>query len=246
MSERTAAGRRMLTKLTKLTPEDVRPAPVGLAAALHVRAADRVRRMIVRGQLAAGTEITEAELCDRLGMSRSPLREAIKLLASEGLVELRRNRSARVTEINSRDVGELFETVACIERSAVELAARRINQRDLARLERMQAMLERHFANGDLSAYFATNHKVHQALVAVSGNRVMIATHALLLARVERARYFALGARGRWQESIAEHRMILKSLARGDGPRAGALLAEHVQRTGETVCALLDGRETAP
>jgi DNA-binding GntR family transcriptional regulator len=240
-----SVGRRAMRKmLANRPPEDVSPAPVGLAAALHVRAADRLRRMIVRGQLAAGTEITEAELCDRLGMSRSPLREAIKLLASEGLVELRRNRSARVTAINSRDVGELFETVACIEKSAVELAAGRISRRDLVRLERMQAMLERDFANGDLSAYFTTNHKVHQALVAACGNRVMIATHAQLLARVERARYFALGAQGRWEESIAEHRLILESLARGDGPRAGALLAEHVRRTGETVCALLDGLET--
>ena len=111
--------------------------------ALHSEAADRLRRLIVRGTLRSGIDIAETELCTRLGMSRTPLREAMKLLAAEGLVQLRRNGSARVTTIDPAEVRELFEAVTCVERASAELAAVRMIlqprqrglQRGMVRLE---------------------------------------------------------------------------------------------------------------
>ncbi len=215
--------------------------PLSMRAGLHAKAAAKIRRMIIRGTLPAGLDVAETDLCAKLGMSRTPLREAMKLLAAERLVKLRRNRSARITEIDANEVRDLFEAVACIERSAAELAAMRIEARELAQLSRLQATLERHHANDDLNAYFAANQKVHATIVAASKNTVLSATHAQLMPRVERARCFALGAHGRWEESIAEHKAILLSLEAGDPLRAGALLGDHVRRTGDTVCRLIEG-----
>ncbi len=219
--------------------------PVGIRAALHVKAADRIRRMIVKGTLPAGLDVAETELCAKLGMSRTPLREAMKLLAAEGLVELRRNRSARITPLDVKHVSDIFEAVACLERSAAELAAVRMTERDLARLARLQTTLERHFTNGDLVSYFGVNQKVHASIIAASSNAVLVNMHAHLMTQVERARYFALRAHGRWEESIAEHRAILESLENRDPPRAGALLFEHVRHTGDAVCRLIADGEAS-
>ena len=207
--------------------------------ALHSEAADRLRRLIVRGTLRSGIDIAETELCTRLGMSRTPLREAMKLLAAEGLVQLRRNRSARVTTIDPAEVRELFEAVTCVERASAELAAVRITDIELKVLARMQATLNRTHDRGDIAAYFTTNQRIHAAIVAASKNRVLVATHDWLMARVERARFVALRQQGRWQQSIDEHHAILIALQARDPVRAGALLGEHVRRTGESVGRLV-------
>lgn len=207
--------------------------------ALHNEAADKLRTMIVRGTLASGIDIAETELCARLGMSRTPLREAMKLLATEGLVELRRNRVARITALDPEEIRDLFEVVACVERSAAELAAQRITEAELKALTRMQAKLLRMRMRRDLAAYFATNQRIHRAIVSASKNLVLVATHESLMARAERARLAALRQQGRWEESIEEHRAILLCLEARDSVRAGALLGEHVRRTGEAVCRLV-------
>jgi DNA-binding GntR family transcriptional regulator len=195
--------------------------------------------MIVHGTLPSGTDIAETELCARLGMSRTPLREAMKRLEAEGLVELRRNRTARITAVDPVEIRELFEAVACMERSAAELAALRITEAELKALARMQATLLRTRERSDLAAYFATNQRIHRTIVGASKNRVLIETHDRLMARVERARLAALRRQGRWEESIEEHRAILMSLEAHDPVRAGALLGQHVRRTGEAICSLI-------
>jgi DNA-binding GntR family transcriptional regulator len=203
---------------------------------LHEAAADRLRKLIVRGDLMPGDAINEAALSGDLGVSRTPLREAIKLLAAEGLLELRRNRSPVVASLHADEVNELFETVGAVERAAAELAAVRATPRDLQRLVELQERMERQHQSGSLREYFDTNQQVHAFIVECARNSVLKATHAQLLARAERARFLALFSQSRWDESIAEHRQILQALRDADGPRAGELLGRHVRRTGE-VCA---------
>jgi DNA-binding GntR family transcriptional regulator len=215
-------------------------------AALHARAAERLRAMIVRGELAPGEAIGEAELCAALGMSRTPLREALKLLAAEGLVDLRANRSARVAPLRAEETDELFEAVAGIERIAAELAARRADARALRGLRALQDRIERHHGRGELADYFALNQRIHQEIVAAAGNAALAAAHGSLLARAERARLFAVAASSaRWSESVDEHREILAALEARNAERAGRALEQHVLRTGEVVRAALRSPATS-
>lgn len=228
-------------------PRKVRPAEDTGGArlartGLHERAARQLRHMIVVGKLPPGALIVEAELCALLGISRTPLREAVKMLAAQGLMELRPNRSARVAPMDAAHIGDLFEGLSSVERMAAEFAADRLTRTELDALRKMQATMERHYAEGDLAAYFEVNQAIHGAILAGAHNATLVEMHRWLLARAERARFFALGARGRWVESIEEHRDILKALEARDGERAGRLLAAHVLHTGTGVLAMLASR----
>lgn len=215
-------------------------------ANIYERAFERLRGLIIRGELAPDTVLVEAELCALLGISRTPLREAIKLLAAQGLVELRQNRSARVAPMKSEDIRDLFETMGGIERLAAELAALRISTDELARLHDMQDKMERHYAAGELNDYFSLNQAIHRAIVAGAGNSTLRQTHEWLLSRAERARYIALGSPRRWDESVAEHRGILAALEARDARAAGAQLERHVLNTGrEVIKALKAQNESA-
>jgi len=204
-------------------------------AGLHEEAATRLRALIIRGDLPPGEQLTEVDLSEALGVSRTPLREAFKLLAAEGLVELRLNRGAAVAPIRPTELADLFEAVACIERCAAELAALRMTQRDLQRLRTLQERMERHYEAGELESYFELNQQIHGFIVSGAKNKVLKSTHDALLARAERARFFALSSQERWDESVEEHRQILKALEEHNGKRAGELLSHHVQRTGQVV-----------
>jgi DNA-binding GntR family transcriptional regulator len=213
---------------------------------LHEQAAGKLRTLIVRGDLSPGEPLLEVGLSEALGISRTPLREALKQLAAEGLVELQLNRSAVVAPLRHDELTELFEAVSGIERCAAELAAVRMTAADLDRLEALQMRIERHHDRGELRDYFEANQQIHGAIVGFARNGVLKASHDALLARAERARFFALSADGRWDESVAEHRQILAALKSRDAERAGRLLADHVRRTGEIVADTLTQKKAAP
>lgn len=214
---------------------------------LHEQTIERLRNLIIRGDLAPGETLVEADLSDALGISRTPLREALKLLASEGLVELRLNRSAMITPIREGEVEELFEAVSGIERIAAELAAVRMTPRDLEKLKGLQAQMERFHDSGKLHDYFELNQRIHSFIVACARNGALMATHRWLLGRVERARFFALSSQDRWNESVQEHRDLLDALEAREADRAGKVLARHVVRTGVVVKEILNKtREGTP
>ncbi len=224
-----------------LTAKRLRLRRVGL----HEEAADRLRKLIVRGDLMPGDAINEAALSGDLGVSRTPLREAIKLVAAEGLLELRRNRSPVVASLDATEVHDLFETVGGIERIAAELAASRTTARDLQRLSDLQERMEQHHQSGNLRDYFEINQQVHALIVECARNNVLKTTHAQLLVRAERARFFALFSQSRWDESVEEHRQILRALQDRHAERAGDLLGRHVRRTGEVIADTLSARADA-
>jgi DNA-binding GntR family transcriptional regulator len=206
---------------------------------LYEQAATRLRMLIVRGDLSPGQQLLETDLSEALGVSRTPLREALKQLASEGLVELRLNRSAVVAPLRRTELAELFEALSGIERCAAELAATRMVARDLEQLEAMQDRIEWHHGRGELRDYFEINQQIHRAIVGFARNGVLKATHDVLLPRAERARFFGLSVLGRWDESVRDHQEILAALRAGDADRAGRLLGHHVRRTGEIVADTL-------
>ncbi len=229
----------------KLRPTDAAGAERLPRAGLHERAARQLRSMIVTGKLPGGAPIVEAELCEVLGISRTPLREAVKMLAAQGLVELRPNRSARVAPMDANHITDLFEALSNVERIAAEYAARRLTTPELSSLRQMQETMERHYQEGDLAAYFAVNQAIHSTILAGAHNATLVEMHRWLFARAERARYFALGRHARWVESIQEHRDILAALEAREPETAGRLLAAHVMHTGTGVLALLAASSVA-
>ncbi len=210
----------------------------------HVAVA-RLRRMIVNGHLGPGAPLFEPQLGDILRVSRTPVREALKILAAEGLVELRRNRSAIVAPLDIRELADLFEMETGIEGFAAGLAAERIRAGELQRLARLQQRMETGHASGARDVYIRVNQDVHRLIVASARNAVLLETYERLLARLQRARNLALATEGRADESIREHRAILGALEAHDGAAASLLMARHVARTGEIFFASFAPRAAA-
>jgi DNA-binding GntR family transcriptional regulator len=210
-----------------------------LRSGLHRQAAERLRAMIVHGELAPGAPLIEVDLSAALGISRTPIREALKLLAQDGLVELRINRSPRVRSLDPSEIRELFEALSGVERMAAELAARRITAGELERLAGLQAEIVSEHHAGRRAAYFAANRTIHRTIVEAARNKPIADMHAALLGRAEQVRFFALRLEDRWEQSIVEHGEILDALVARDAARAGRLLAAHVSHTSDVVATCL-------
>ena len=209
---------------------------------LHDEATERVRDMIVEGRLAAGEWINETELCQQLQISRTPLREALKVLAAEGLVELVPRRGAHVAQLSIREIVDLFEALGGVEGLAAEMAAMRMSAADLEKLRQLQIRIEQRHKEKNRLEYFHDNHELHESIVRFSGNSAIVDIHARLIARVRRARYQAILSESRWNEAVQEHAHILAALESRDARRAGDLMRQHVARTGEIVRASMDER----
>ncbi len=205
------------------------------AVALHEQARSRLRSLIVRGHLPPGASIVETDLSRSLGISRTPLREALKLLAVEGLVELRSNRSSQIAALRGSEIEQVFEVMAGLEGLAAGLAAERASASDLKRLRQLQERMELHHDRGDRDDYFAANQEVHRLVVECAKNPILASTHDGLFARAERARFLALASRPRWDESVVEHRDLLAALEARDSAAASRILSLHVARTGRVV-----------
>jgi DNA-binding GntR family transcriptional regulator len=211
----------------------VRPKP------LHESVVERLRDMIVEGELAAGERLHDSNLARILQVSRTPVREATKLLATEGLVDLLPGRGARVSELSVEDILDLFETIAGVERHACELAAERMSERDLDKLQRAHKRMARHHAAGERQPYFRLNHEIHLAIVDASKNATLQAIHASLMSRARRARYAALSSHARWMEAMGEHELLMAALAERDPRRAGEIMRQHDLGTAISIVAAL-------
>lgn len=195
---------------------------------LHHEVAARLRDMIIQGELAPGARLNERVLCQQLGISRTPLREALKVLATEGLVELLPNRGAVVTQLTLRAVREIFEVMGALERLAGELACRNATDADIAEIRALHYQMMAHYARGDLAGYFRYNQQIHIKLVECTGNATLAATYRNLNAHVRRARYMANLSRERWDKAVQEHEEILDALTRRDSARLQGLLQDHL------------------
>jgi len=194
-----------------------------------------IRDLIVEGDLPAGERISERELCDRFGVSRTPLREALKVLASEGLVELMPNRGARVIRLTEQDAAEMFEVMGTLEGLAGELAASRITDEELAELKALHYQMALHQARRELMPYFRLNQEIHRKIFEISRNRTLIAVYRGLAGRIRRPRYLANISAPRWAEALKEHEAILAAIEARDGASLGQILKDHLRKTCETV-----------
>jgi len=216
------------------------PAAIVRAKPLHESAAERLRDMIVEGRLQVGERLHEVNLAAVLQVSRTPIREAIKLLATEGLVDLIPGRGARVSGFSVEQVRELFEAIAGLERNASELAAGRMTEREFGKLKRLHERMARHHAAGERQSYFRLNQEIHLAIVAAAKNATLEAIHGSLISRARCARYEALASQARWIEAMEEHERLMAALADRNGPLAGAIMHKHDLGTAASILAVLN------
>jgi DNA-binding GntR family transcriptional regulator len=210
---------------------------------LHETVVDRLRDMIVHGELEAGTKLNERVLCESLGTSRTPLREALKYLASEGLVRLLPNRGAIVAPLEPERVKQTFAVMGALEALAGELACRNASIDAINEIRALHYQMLAHHARGELAEYFRCNQEIHARLVEASGNEPLAEVYRSLNANVRRARYIANYSRERWDEAVGEHEEMLRALTKRDGAALQRILREHLANKLVLVMeALGDGR----
>lgn len=209
---------------------------------LHEELVERLREMVLEDVLPAGERVPEKELCTRFAVSRTPLREALKVLASEGLLELLPNRGAVVTTLTESDIEDAFPVLANLERMAGELACARISDEGVAEIQALHRKMTDCFKRGDRPAYFVLNQLIHDRIIAAAGNDVLADIHHLFTLRLRRARYSANMSEERWRHAVEEHEGFLGPLKARDGERLAALLKTHIENKAK---ALLDSLRAA-
>ena len=197
-------------------------------AALHEQATQCLRQMLVEGQIAPGAKLNERELCEALHVSRTPLREGIKTLAAEGLVELLPNRGAIAVELSEEDILNTFEVMAGLEAQSGELAAERVTDSELAEIKAMHYEMMAAYTRRDLSAYYRLNAAIHLAINAAAKNPVLTATYKQVNARLQALRFRSNQDGEKWRLAVQQHEQMVQALSNHDPVAMRALLLTHM------------------
>lgn len=201
--------------------------------------AERLRDMIVKGDLPPGARIVERRISADLNVSRTPVREALKLLRADGLIEISMHRGAQVTLYTEKEAEDLFDLISVIEGLAAERLSERLTARILRRLESLHGRMLEEYAARDASAYFDTNTEIHDTIVAESGNLILAESHRRVMVRARRGRFMAIVDADRWRQAVDEHEAVMAAFRTRDAEAAGAIWREHLRHTGETVADVL-------
>ncbi len=207
---------------------------------LHEEIAQRLRWLIFSGELIPEARVQEKDLCDRFNISRTPLREALKVLASEGLITLLPNRGARVTRLTSEDAEELFPVMGALEALSGELACASITDSQIAEIKAMHYQMALHHTRYERQEYFSINQKIHRKILETTGNTILASVYNSLAGRIRRVRYLANIDRARWDQAMVEHAQILAALEARDGVKLAGLLKSHLMRTLAAVKATIE------
>ena len=212
---------------------------------LHDEAAGRLRELILAGELEPRSRINEMALCARFNISRTPLREAIKLLAAEGLLELLPNRGARVAAISDVEIDEIVEVMAALEGAAGELACRHIAPSQLEALTVLTDDMVEAWRQKDYPRYFLRNQEIHNGIMAAARNQSLQAVYNSLSGRVQRARYSANKTPTQWHQAIKDHERMLELLTKRESAKLGQLLRDHLRSKKAIIAAAYSGEKTA-
>ncbi|CAN1498941.1 GntR Transcriptional regulators [Rhabdaerophilaceae bacterium] len=223
-SSQDASGRERLE-----IPSDTftRIAPI----TLHEAVLNQLRDFIIEGKLAPGMHINEGPIGASLGVSRTPLREAIKTLASEGLVEIQPSRGAIVRRFTEKDIHDILELLKVLEQEAARLACRRASDDEIAAIVALHQEMLRLYAERNRLAYFKLNQNIHSAIVRASGNAALAQTHERLQAQIRRVRFVGNEKPERWAGAVAEHEEMIPALTARDAVRLAEVLGRHLDKT---------------
>ncbi len=210
---------------------------------LHGELLRRLRDLIVNGEIAPGAKVPERELCDMFGVSRTPLREALKVLAHEGLIVLHHNRGATVSPLTLQEVEEVFPVYARLDALAGKLAGSRLTEVEIADLRVLHRKLKMLYKQHDLKAYFEINEAIHERIQLGAHNHSLMQFLRYVTSRVRRARLRAARAENRWATAVAEHEQIMAAIEKRDGQQLSILLHEHAWKTFESLKKSLSNGE---
>ena len=202
---------------------------------LHLELVERIRPLIVESQLKPGDKVPEKELCERFRVSRTPMREALKVLAAERLVRLEPNRGAWVTKVTMEEVEEVFPILGVLEALSGELACTNITDAEIHHIRRLHDQMMESYRDRNLTGYFKVNQEIHRAILLAAKNQSLTNSCQALSARMQRARYAANLSEERWANAVGEHEQIIHSLEARDGKQLGEILRQHMKNKQESV-----------
>ena len=205
---------------------------------LHSAIVAQLQRMIVEGLLAPGTRLNERMLCDKLGVSRTPLREAFRVLAAQGLVSLLPNRGAVVLQLSTKDIEETFEVISGLEALSGELACARITDDEVNEIRALHYEMLACHAVRDLPGYYRLNYRIHDAINKAARNDVLRQTYTTINSRLQALRFRSNFDRDKWDTAVREHSAMVEALEAREGARLGAILRAHVLAKCASVLAL--------
>jgi DNA-binding GntR family transcriptional regulator len=198
---------------------------------LQEEVAARLRDLITQGSIPAGARINEVVLGAQLGVSRTPLREAVRMLAGEGLVELIPARGAVVRKLSAKDMFDSLVVLKSMEELAGRLACAKASEQGIDSVSALHRAMLEHYARRDRLAYFKLNQAVHSAIVALSDNATLAWTHEVIQARMKHIRFIGNAEPEKWAGAVEEHEEMIRALQIRDGNRLAAVLSLHLDRT---------------
>ena len=197
---------------------------------LYEEVADLIREKIFTHELAPGSWIDEKSLTTQFGISRTPLREAIKVLASEGLITMKIRRGAYVSEVDKNEIAQIFQVIALLEGNACKVVAKMATEQQLELLDGIHLRLEKAAADRDIDRFFELNQEFHYKIQEISGNRWMRKVITDLRQVLKLQRRNSLTKLGRLEQSLQEHRQILSAIIARKGDTAQELMINHLQQ----------------
>lgn len=195
---------------------------------LYQEAADKIRDLIEHGELKPGDKISEKQLCETFGISRTPLREALKVLTSEGLIEMLPNRGARVSRLTLDNVRQTYDVMGALEGLSGETACRHISEAEVEHICQLHEQMLGHFQRKELQAYFRANKQIHESILAASRNELLLEIYNNLSQRVKQVRYSAEMTDDFWRKAVSDHEQMIDALRKRDGKRLGDILRHHL------------------
>ncbi|MCU1716117.1 GntR family transcriptional regulator [Pseudomonas sp. 5P_3.1_Bac2] len=206
---------------------------------LHDTVLEHLRSFITEGILLPGTKLNERQLCETLGVSRTPLREALKVLAVEGLIDISPNRGASVARMSELEICEAFELISGLEAFAGELACERISEQQLADIKALHQAMVASKNQHDLPGYYQRNRAIHDMISLAAGNSVLRHTYLIINRRLQALRYLSNQQSPKWERALHDHEQMLAALEARDGKRLGQILRQHLLDKRDAVLAML-------
>ena len=204
-------------------------------ASLHNVVVSRLRDMIIEGLIAVGARIHEGQLCEQLGISRTPLREALKVLASEGLVELVPNRGAVVRRLTPKDAYDMINVLAHIEQMAGPLTCRNATDAQIREIRGLHDEMLGFYAAHNRLQYFKLNQQIHSMLIALTGNESLCLVHDILQTRMKRIRFIGDKKEDSWAAAVSDHEEMMAALEARDGQRLSTAMVDHLRGSWERI-----------
>lgn len=206
---------------------------------LHDTVVEHLRKLIIEGVLSPGVKLNERELCETLGISRTPLREAFKVLAAEGLIEIAPNRGATVARMTEKEIWETFELMSALERFSGELAAERMTPVELAEIKALHYAMLACRAQQDLPGYYTRNQEIHDRINEAARNNALRQTYQSINRRIMSLRFRSNFQTDKWDRAIHEHGEMIEALEAKDGQRLGEILRKHLLAKRDAVLQIL-------